>query len=449
MTNFPQPPNFDAARGAQGAGPRGPEAPQRGGEGAGLGQDPLADPGVRMLLSISPQDGSVRPLPADLNVQPLDNGTLRVNYPDGSVRELIPGAEDEGRMITTLPDGTRIQSDLTFGEGQVSISSITSNGEKSFLSLNENGANIQRISPDGNITNEIPESAAELIQGFREAEAFSQAEEIRNQDQFQFQGNQEFGEWNNFGKPEYAGNDWVDAGNGSWIAPVQPDAYMPPQGNWQPPQQFGEWNNFGKPMDWQPDQGWQPPQQFDGGFNQGFNQPAAYMPPQGNWQPPQYFDGGFNQGYVQPGAAYGLDPQPEPPHTMSGGNWQPPQQFGEWNNFAKPEYAGNNWVDAGNGSWIAPIQPDAFMPPHTMSGGNWQPPQNFGPQFGAAQGIIDTNGFPPPAFTDAAGFPFAGQAQEWRGGSEVFDNSTAAGDFGSVDTFGANTYENPDQQPLQ
>ncbi|NDA80990.1 MAG: hypothetical protein EBX92_07735 [Actinobacteria bacterium] len=422
MTNFPQPPNFDAARGAQGAGPRGPEAPQRGGEGAGLGQDPLADPGVRMLLSISPQDGSVRPLPSDLNVQPLDNGTLRVNYPDGSVRELIPGAEDEGRMITTLPDGTRIQSDLTFGEGQVSISSITSNGEKSFLSLNENGANIQRISPDGNITNEIPESAAELIQGFREAEAFSQAEEIRNQDQFQFQGNQEFGEWNNFGKPM----DW------------QPD-----QG-WQPPQQFGEWNNFGQPQ--YAGNNW-----IDAGNGSWIApvQPDAYMPPQGNWQPPQYFDGGFNQGYVQPGAAYGLDPQPEPPHTMSGGNWQPPQQFGEWNNFAKPEYAGNNWVDAGNGSWIAPIQPDAFMPPHTMSGGNWQPPQNFGPQFGAAQGIIDTNGFPPPAFTDAAGFPFAGQAQEWRGGSEVFDNSSVAGDFGSADTFNADTYENPDHQPLQ
>jgi hypothetical protein len=294
---------------------------------------------------------------------------------------------------------------------------------------------------------------------------------------------QQFGEWNNFSQPQYAGNNWIDAGNGSWIAPVQPDAYMPPQGNWQPPQQFGEWNNFGKPMDWQPDQGWQPPQQFDGGFNQGFNQPAAYMPPQGNWQLPQQFGewNNFNQpgaaygldpqpepphtmsggnwqppqqfgewnNFNQPGAAYGLDPQPEPPHTMSGGNWQPPQQFGEWNNFAKPEYAGNNWVDAGNGSWIAPIQPDAFMPPHTMSGGNWQPPQNFGPQFGAAQGIIDTNGFSPPAFTDAAGFPFAGQAQEWRGGSEVFDNSTAAGDFGSADTFNADTYENPDQQPLQ
>ena len=48
--------------------------------------------------------------------------------------------------------------------------------------------------------------------------------------------------------------------------------------NWQPPQDFGQWNNFGKPADWQPDQNWQPPQNFDGGFNQGnFNQPQ-------NWQ---------------------------------------------------------------------------------------------------------------------------------------------------------------------
>ena len=61
---------------------------------------------------------------------------------------------------------------------------------------------------------------------------------------------------------------------------------MPPQQNWQPPQQFGEWNNFGKPVDWQPQQNWQPPQ-FDGGYNQPiFNQPpATFMPPQqfGEW----------------------------------------------------------------------------------------------------------------------------------------------------------------------
>ena len=224
--------------------------------------DQLADPGVRLALSLSPQDGALKALPENLKIQELSNGSLRVAFPDGSMRELIPGVEGEGRMITTLPDGTRIQSDLTTSDGQVTIASISSTGEKTFLSLNENGANMQRITADGEVTNVIPESATELMQSFREAEAFSQAQELREQEQFQ--PNSDFGDWNNFGKPV----DWQ------------------PEQNWQPPQQFGEWNNFGKPVDWQPQQNWQPPQ-FDGGYNQpNFNQPpATFMPPQqfGEW----------------------------------------------------------------------------------------------------------------------------------------------------------------------
>ncbi|MFZ9442270.1 MAG: hypothetical protein ACO26Z_06170, partial [Candidatus Nanopelagicaceae bacterium] len=235
MTNYPQQPS---------------PGPNRG-----MGENPLADPGVRMILSMSPKDGSLRPLPADLSIEELSNGSLRVAFPDGSVRELIPGAEGEGRMITTLTDGTRIQSDLTMGDGQVTVASISSTGEKTFLSLNENGASMQRITPAGEISNVVPESAAELVQSFREAEAFAQAEEMREQEQFQ--ENTEFGDWNNFGKPgdwqpeqnwqppqgeffqkpDYAGSNWVDAGNGSWIAPLQPDAFQQPQ-HWQPPQNF-------------------------------------------------------------------------------------------------------------------------------------------------------------------------------------------------------------------
>ena len=165
MTNYPQQPPSGANR--------------------GLGENPLADPSVRMILSMSPLDGSLRPLPAELSVQELANGAMRVSYPDGSVRELIPGAEGEGRMITTLADGTRIQSDLSMGEGLVTLASISSTGEKAFLSLNENGANMQRITSDGNVSNVIPESASELVQSFREAEAFVQAEELREQEQFQ------------------------------------------------------------------------------------------------------------------------------------------------------------------------------------------------------------------------------------------------------------------------
>ena len=136
-------------------------------------------------------------------------------------------------------------------------------------------------------------------------------------------------------KPDYAGNNWVDNGSGSWIAPIQPDAFMQPKG-YAPPQQFGEWNNYGKPTEWQPEPYWQPPQ-----FDQGFQQPMAYQPPYGEYFP-------------QP-MAY------QPPQ----GNWQPPQ--GDY--FMKPDYAGNDWVDNVNGSWIAPIQPDAFMQPFMDASG--------------------------------------------------------------------------------
>ncbi len=441
MTNYPQRPNMEPARSAT--------------------SSPLDDPGMRMILSMSPQDGSLRPLPSDLRVQESQDGTLNVTYPDGSVRQLIPGAEGEGRMITTLADGTRIQSDLTFGEGQVSISSISSTGEKTLLSLNENGANMQRVTPDGQVFSFIPDSAPELIESFREVEAFAQAEELRELEQFE--DNQQFGEWNNYGKPadwqpeqnwqppatfmpphpqnfgpqfggeqgiidtngypqpmpfippqnfgadnfgrpDYAGNNWVDNGNGSWIAPVQPDTF-------QQPQQYGEWNNYGKPADWQPQPNWQPP--------------ANFMPPQPQNFGPQF---GGAQGIIDTNGY----PQPMP--------YMPPQNFGG-DNFGRPDYAGNNWVDNGNGSWIAPVQPDAFQQPQQFGEWNnfgkpadwqpqpnWQPPatfmppqnfdsgfqpgfqggylqpmpfvaaqpHDFGPPFGGAQGIIDTNGYPQP-----------------------------------------------------
>ena len=109
-----------------------------------------------------------------------------------------------------------------------------------FLSLNENGASMQTISADGSVASFVPDNAEDLISSYKAADAFAQAEDARNQKQ-------------------------------------------------QQQQDFGPWNNFGKPADWQPDQNWQPPQNFDGGFNQpNFNQPQS-------WQPPQNFDGGFNQ----------------------------------------------------------------------------------------------------------------------------------------------------------
>ena len=294
MTNYPQQPLTGTNR--------------------GMGENPLSDPGIRMILSISPLDGSLRPLPQDLSIQELANGSMRISYPDGSVRELIPGAEGEGRMITTLADGARIQSDLSMGEGQVTLASISSTGEKSFLSLNENGANMQRITPGGTVSNVIPESASELVQSFREAEAFAQAEELRKDEQFL--ANQEFGEWNNFGKPA----EWQ------------------PEQNWQPDQNFQQTQHFAPQFEygveygvhqppsfmpsqgvWQPDQNFQQTQHFAPQFEYGVHQPPSFMPPQQNWQPDQSW---------------------QPPQH----NWQPPQQ--NWQPPAVHGFAPAPFTDA-------------------------------------------------------------------------------------------------------
>ena len=294
MTNYPQQPLTGTNR--------------------GMGENPLSDPGIRMILSISPLDGSLRPLPQDLSIQELANGSMRISYPDGSVRELIPGAEGEGRMITTLADGARIQSDLSMGEGQVTLASISSTGEKSFLSLNENGANMQRITPGGTVSNVIPESASELVQSFREAEAFAQAEELRQDEQFL--ANQEFGEWNNFGKPAewQPEQNWQPDQNfqqtqhfapqfeyGVEYGVHQPPSFMPPQQNWQPEQNFQQTQHFA-------------PQ-----FEYGVHQPPSFMPPQQNWQPDQSW---------------------QPPQH----NWQPPQQ--NWQPPAVHGFAPAPFTDA-------------------------------------------------------------------------------------------------------
>jgi hypothetical protein len=194
-------------------------------------------------------------------------------------------------MITTLADGARIQSDLSMGEGQVTLASISSTGEKSFLSLNENGANMQRITPGGTVSNVIPESASELVQSFREAEAFAQAEELRQDEQFL--ANQEFGEWNNFGKPA----EWQPEQN-----------WQPPEQNWQPPEQ-----------NWQPEQNFQQTQYFAPQFEYGVHQPPSFMPSQGVWQPDQSW---------------------QPPQH----NWQPPQQ--NWQPPAVHGFAPAPFTDA-------------------------------------------------------------------------------------------------------
>ena len=416
MTNYPQQPS---------------PGPNRG-----MGENPLADPGVRMILSMSPKDGSLRPLPADLSIEELSNGSLRVAFPDGSVRELIPGAEGEGRMITTLTDGTRIQSDLTMGDGQVTVASISSTGEKTFLSLNENGASMQRITPAGEISNVVPESAAELVQSFREAEAFAQAEEMREQEQFQ--ENTEFGDWNNFGKPgdwqpeqnwqppqgeffqkpDYAGSNWVDAGNGSWIAPLQPDAFQQPQH-------------------------WQPPQNFDGGFNQPmYNQPMYNQPPAASFGGPNF---GGAQGIID------TNGYPQPPQNFDGGYNQPMYNQPPAASFGGPHFGGAQGIIDTNGY---PQPPAAFMP--TQQFGEQMPPAAFAPPQGNWQ--PPATGFAPPPPTDASGFPIAapfeanstGAPNSFNSGSDFnnaqFVNSNP--EIAEVESFGADDLQQqlPPQQ---
>ena len=413
MTNYPQQPEFNAARGPQ-----------------GMGESPLTDPSVRMILSMSPQDGSLRPLPADLQIQESADGTMNVTYPDGSIRQLIPGAEGEGRMITTLADGTRIQSDLTFGEGQVSVSSISSTGEKTLLSLNENGANMQRVTADGQVFSFIPDSAPELIESFREAEAFAQEQDFQRQEDFQ--SNQQYGEWNNYGKPA----DWQPEQN-----------WQPPQGDFmQPPMQP---QNFGP--------------QF-GGPEFGGPQPMPFAPMQ-----PQHF-GGNDFGRPDYAGNNWVD--------NGNGSWIAPVQP---NAFQFPaietQVPAPYSMGQSNINVVPGVESTNWQPPQ----GNYMQPQNLGPQYGGPQGIIDTNGYPQatpviangswgtsaghydmkdfmqppqpsdasgffkPNPTDGSGFPFAPEANapSFDGSSPIVEIVT------SFDEAPNDEWNNPEQAPQQ
>lgn len=275
----------------------------------GAGEGALSDPAVRMILSMSPQDGSIKPLPENLQIDPQSNGSFTVKFPDGSVRELIPGAEGEGRMISTLSDGTRIQSDFTLGHGQLSIASISSTGEKTFLSVNENGANMQQITPTGDVINVVPDNASELMGSFRETEAVFNVEVIPLEPQEDWQ------------PLEYS-----DGGsNPSHFD--QPFSFTP-QDQGQSVQElyngwFGRASAFSMQQDFTQQGNWQPAPLH---FEPDFNQSAAFMP-QNNWQAAQqYFDGWYNQplahvptqqfdsGYFAPAMGF-----PPPPMTDASG----------------------------------------------------------------------------------------------------------------------------------
>jgi hypothetical protein len=52
---------------------------------------------------------------------------------------------------------------LSFEDGVISVSSTSSTGEQTVLTIDENGVNFQSISPDGTISNEIPADFEALV----------------------------------------------------------------------------------------------------------------------------------------------------------------------------------------------------------------------------------------------------------------------------------------------
>lgn len=125
--------------------------------------DFFADPVVKLAFGMSANGLQLNEIPSDTKIGFSDNGAIRANYPDGSTREFIANDSGGGEMITTLSDGTQIESVLSFEDGVISVSSISSTGEQTVLTIDENGVNFQSISPDGTISNEIPADFEALV----------------------------------------------------------------------------------------------------------------------------------------------------------------------------------------------------------------------------------------------------------------------------------------------
>ncbi len=125
--------------------------------------DFFADPVVKLAFGMSATGLELNEIPSDTKIGFSDNGAIRANYPDGSTREFIANDSGGGEMITTFSDGTQIESVLSFEDGVISVSSVSSTGEQTVLTIDENGVNFQSISPDGTISNEIPADFEALV----------------------------------------------------------------------------------------------------------------------------------------------------------------------------------------------------------------------------------------------------------------------------------------------
>jgi len=121
------------------------------------------DPVVKLAFGMSANGLELNEIPSETKIGFSDNGSIRANYPDGSTREFIADDTGGGEMITTFSDGTKVESVLSFQDGVISVSSTSSSGEQTVLTIDENGVNFQSISPDGTITNEIPADFEALV----------------------------------------------------------------------------------------------------------------------------------------------------------------------------------------------------------------------------------------------------------------------------------------------
>jgi hypothetical protein len=125
--------------------------------------DFFADPVVKLAFGMSANGLQLNEIPSDTKIGFSDNGAIRANYPDGSTREFIANDSGGGEMITTFSDGTRIESVLSFEDGVISVTSTSSTGEQTVMTIDENGVNFQSISADGSISNEVPDDFEALV----------------------------------------------------------------------------------------------------------------------------------------------------------------------------------------------------------------------------------------------------------------------------------------------
>jgi hypothetical protein len=125
--------------------------------------DFFADPVVKLAFGMSANGLQLNEIPSDTKIGFSDNGAIRANYPDGSTREFVANDSGGGEMITTYSDGTQVESVLSFEDGVISVTSTSSTGEQTVMTIDENGVNFQSISADGTVTEEVPADFEALV----------------------------------------------------------------------------------------------------------------------------------------------------------------------------------------------------------------------------------------------------------------------------------------------